>query len=91
MHSVDNTPMTPTNPPSETLSQDEAEEVLETVLHDGPAAIKAMIQEIWDRDRIDLEQCYRRESAIEEQLRRDEHLPPLNLPPWDDVKPLRTP
>lgn len=48
-----------------------------------------MIQEIWDQDRIDLEQAYRRECKIEPQVRQHEHFPPLNLPEWTDVSPTK--
>lgn len=71
------------------LSREEAEGLLETVLHDGTETIKAMIQEIWDQDRIDLEQAYRRECKIEQQVRQNEHFPPLNLPEWTDVSPTK--
>ena len=50
-----------------------------------------MIQVIWDEDKIDLGTCYQRESVIEQQLPQDEKLPPLNLPLWEQVAPMKTP
>lgn len=62
------------------LSQEEMDDMLENALDHGTKAIKNLIQVIWDEDRMDLEACYRRESAIEQRYRQEENLPPLNLP-----------
>jgi hypothetical protein len=94
MHSADDPPMTPSetttlddNQPLEVFSQEEAEGLLSASLHDGTDAIRGMIQDLWDSSRVDLEQYYRLASRVQEEIRAEESLPPLNLPEWDDVKP----
>lgn len=77
----------PENLPSKTLTKEEAEERLSTVMRDGPKTIQRMIQDIWDYDGIDLEAYYRREAGIEEQRRMAEQRPPLRLPPWGGGRP----
>jgi hypothetical protein len=76
-------------PRSEEAIREDNEGFLGSVLHDGTEAIREALQLIWDEDHLDMEAYYRRASRVQDEIRAEESLPPLNLPEWDDVKPDR--
>jgi hypothetical protein len=66
----------------------DAESWLSVCLRDGPIVLRLVLTRIQEQG-YDAHRLYQREVDIRQKIMRDNHMPPLRLPTWEEVAPTR--